>query len=268
MKVAFICVNYNNSNYTKEYVNSILKFKNDCSLKIIIVDNSSGKDDIDLLDKIIFQEVQIIKSNNNVGYFKGLNIGIDSLKEAEYDYVVIGNNDLTFDSNFINELSNEKFDSSIFVIAPNILKPDGSHQNPHILTKFSFIKRIYRRLYYTNYYISVVIQFIMNIIVGLRKSYDRDGNNKESVILMGYGACYILTPNFFDNFNNLDAPNFLMGEEGVLANQILSKKGQTLYKPNLIVYHHDHSSIGKLPSRKLYAFSKESYEYEIQNHKF
>ena len=55
MKVAFICVNYNNSNYTKEYVNSILKFKNDCSLKIIIVDNSSGKDDIDLLDKIIFQ---------------------------------------------------------------------------------------------------------------------------------------------------------------------------------------------------------------------
>ena len=268
MKICFICVNYNNSNYTKEYVNSILKFKNDCSLKIIIVDNSSGKDDIDLLDKISFQEVQIIKSNNNVGYFKGLNIGIDSLKKGEYDYVIIGNNDLTFDSNFIDELSNEKFVSSIFVFAPNIIKPDGSHQNPHIVSKFNFIKRLYRRLYYTNYYISVVLQFFMSLKIRLSKSYDREGSNREQLILMGYGACYILTQNFFKNFKSLDAPNFLMGEEGVLANQIFSKNGQTLYKPNLIVYHHDHSSIGKLPSRKLYAFSKESYEYERQNHKF
>ena len=196
MKIAFICVNYNNSNYTKEYINSVLTFRNDCSLKIIIVDNASEKDDIDQLDKISFQEVEIIKSNKNVGYFKGLNIGIDSINEDEYDYTVIGNNDLTFSTNFIIELSNEKLDSSIFVIAPNIIKPDGSHQNPHIVTKFSFIKRLYRRLYYTNYYISIVIQFFMSLKIRLSKSYDREGSHKEQLILMGYGACYILTQNF------------------------------------------------------------------------
>ena len=78
MKIAFICVNYNNFNYTRDYINSALKFRNDCFLKIIIVDNASEKDDINQLDKISFKEVEILKSKKNVGYFKGLNIGIDS----------------------------------------------------------------------------------------------------------------------------------------------------------------------------------------------
>ena len=112
------------------------------------------------------------------------------------------------------------------------------------------------------------MQFFMSLKIRLSKSYDRDGSNREQLILMGYGACYILTHDFFKNFKNLDAPNFLMGEEGVLANQILSKNGKTIYKPNIIVHHHDHTSIGKISNRKLYNFSKESYEYAFKNHKF
>ena len=46
MKIAFICVNYNNSNYTRDYINSALKFRNHCSLKVIIIDNASEKDDM------------------------------------------------------------------------------------------------------------------------------------------------------------------------------------------------------------------------------
>ncbi len=272
MKVAFICVNYNNSKVTIEYILNVIEIKQNFDVKIIIVDNASHETDILELEKFILDlnnnDVVLIKSIENLGYFKGLNLGINFIDKIEYDYVVIGNNDLNFNVNFINELTNVKIDSSIFVIAPNIIKPDGTHQNPHIPKKFTLIKKLYRRLYYSNYYISVALQLIMNLKAGLSKSYDREGNNRECLILMGYGACYILTQNFFNNFNCLDAPNFLMGEEGVLANQILSKNGKTLYKPYLIVYHLDHTSIGKLPTRKLYDFSKESYKYEINNHKF
>lgn len=268
MKIAFICVNYNNSNHTVEFIKSILKFKNECLYKVIVVDNASQKKDIKCLDEICFQNVEIIKSKKNVGYFKGLNIGINAVKNFEFDYIVIGNNDITFDKNFIKELTNSKFDKSTFVIAPNIIKPDGSHQNPHIVKKFNIFKRLYRRIYFANYHLSVLIQFFMNLIKSLSKSYDREGNNREQYILMGYGACYILTSNFFKNFINLDAPNFLMGEEGVLANQILSKNGKTIYKPNIIVHHLDHTSIGKIPDKKLYNFRKESYRYSIRNHKY
>jgi GT2 family glycosyltransferase len=268
MKIAFICVNYNNSKVTIEYILNVLEIKQNFDVKIIIVDNASHETDILELEKFILDlnnnDVVLIKSIENLGYFKGLNLGINFVDKVEYDYVVIGNNDLNFNVNFINELTNVKFDSSIFVIAPNIIKPDGSHQNPHILIKFTLIKKLYRRLYYSNYYVSVALQLIMNLKAGLSKSYDREGNDKESVILMGYGACYILTRNFFNNFNCLDAPNFLMGEEGVLANQVLSRNGQTLYKPDLIVYHHDHTSIGKLPSRSLFEYNRIAYYHFIK----
>ena len=82
---------------------------------------------------------------------------------------------------------------------------------------------------------------------------------------MGYGACYILTNNFFKKFDELDAPVFLMGEEGILTNQILSVSGNILYIPDLIVNHLDHSSIKKLTSRNLYRFSKISYKYYLKN---
>ena len=90
---------------------------------------------------------------------------------------------------------------------------------------------------------------------------DRVNNDIEHEILMGYGACYILTKFFFKHYRFLDAPVFLMGEEGILANQILEKNGKTIYNPSIIVYHHDHASIGKVGSKKLYEFSKQSYKY-------
>jgi GT2 family glycosyltransferase len=85
------------------------------------------------------------------------------------------------------------------------------------------------------------------------------------VILLGYGACYILTRNFFNNFNCLDAPNFLMGEEGVLANQVLSVNGITIYCPDLVVEHLDHTSISKLPTRRLFELNRQAYKHFIRS---
>jgi GT2 family glycosyltransferase len=56
-----------------------------------------------------------------------------------------------------------------------------------------------------------------------------------------------------------------MGEEGILANQIARAGGITMYQKELIVYHHDHSSIGKLPSKTLFDYSRISYKYYLEN---
>ena len=65
-----------------------------------------------------------------------------------------------------------------------------------------------------------------------------------------------------------DSSIFLMGEEGILTNQILSVSGNILYLPDLIVYHLDHSSINKLTSRNLYRYSKISYKHYLKNLKY
>lgn len=265
MKVAFICVNYNNSKVTIEYILNVIEIKQNFDVKIIIVDNASHETDILELEKFIIDlnnnDIVLIKSIENLGYFRGLNLGINYIDKVEYDYVVIGNNDLIFESNFINQLSIKNFNNNVFVISPNIIRIDGVHQNPHIVNKFNLIQRLYRKLYFSNYYIGNLIYLFYNRIRSYIVKEDRLDNDKEQIILMGYGACYILTKYFFVNFNELDAPLFLMGEEGVLANQVIGANGITLYCPDLIVNHHDHTSIGKLPSRWLFELNRIAYKH-------
>lgn len=267
MKLVFICVNYNNFGFTQKFIESInlLHGHSERDISIIIVDNKSTDNSIEELKKINKENVSVIFSDENIGYFKGLNLGIQAIDTKNYDYIMIGNNDLYFQQDFLLQLEKRKLDKEIFAIAPNIIRLDGIHQNPHIVEKFGTFAKIYRRLFFTNFYISILLQKIFNVFRSSLKPINRDGFDREQIITMGYGACYLLTRNFFLNFKELDAPNFLMGEEGVLANQIIGANGKTLYIPDLVVMHHDHSSIGKISNKKMYNFSRESYYYYLKH---
>ena len=72
----------------------------DISINCIVVDNSTDLNDSLLLVDICsrYDWVSIIKSDNNAGYFGGLNIGLRGISYKDYDAVVICNNDLDFDN--------------------------------------------------------------------------------------------------------------------------------------------------------------------------
>ena len=268
MTIAFICVNYNNSVITKTYLNSVLKINkiNDFSYRIIVVDNDSNPDQIDSLKSFIKEinnkNIELIISKTNVGYFRGLNLGLNSLDLNVYNYVVIGNNDIEFQNDFLQKLEDDILTPQTFVLAPNIIrKRDGIHQNPHIVKKFTFFQNLYRFMYFQNYYLSIVLNFLYGKIKSIVFPENRPGSNKEQEIIMGYGACYVLTKNFFKVFSELDAPVFLMGEEGILSNQVFSANGVIKYKPSLIISHLDHASLNMVQNRALYNYSKISYKY-------
>lgn len=262
MNVGFVCVNYNNSNVTIDFILNVVSLNLGHNLSIVIVDNASNSDDVNRLERFVKnKDVVFIKSVKNIGYFGGLNLGLDQLNKLEFDYIVIGNNDLNFAQNFLTILEKKNFEKGVLVVCPNIIRPDGIHQNPHVECRFSPLQKFYRKLYFKNYVIALLLQLIYDLYKKLFKRVDRKKFMEEKRILMGYGACYILTKGFFDIFGKLDAPNFLMGEEGVLANQVYKVNGTILYCPDLVVKHLDHTSIGKLPSRKLYEFNRLAYHH-------
>ena len=77
MKLAFIITNFNNSRYTLQFVNSVNCLDNHDDFIIIIVDNNSNIDNSLILKDIESQNrnVKVVYLNENIGYFKGLNIG-------------------------------------------------------------------------------------------------------------------------------------------------------------------------------------------------
>ena len=272
MNYSFLHVNYNNSGLTINCIESIYLMNQYSKLnfKIIIIDNNSNSDEREILklweNSHLSSNIIFLYLNENLGYFKAFNEGFKYLNHTDRSsYVIIGNNDLKFDKTFISRLNSQSYNNDVFVIAPNIINKDGLHQNPHLIKRFSFLRLTFYKLYYLNYYFAITLSAISDIL-SLRSSKKNKAQfDINGYITMGFGACFVLTPSFFTHFHKLDDYLFLMGEEGMLANQILEVGGRTFYDSSLIVYHDDHATFKKIPSRITYKHSKKSY-YIAQKH--
>lgn len=89
---SIIILTYNNIQHTKKCVDSILKKTKYPNYEIIIVDNDSKDETPDYLLKLQknHSNIKIVLNNENYGFAKGNNIGID---ESSGEYIILLNND-------------------------------------------------------------------------------------------------------------------------------------------------------------------------------
>jgi GT2 family glycosyltransferase len=253
-KILIITVNYNNSLLTVDLSENI--YKTFDSYDFYIVDNDSDEYNKSLLKNI--KTGTVIFNDKNCGYFQGINIVLERIDVDIYAKVIICNNDILFDETFYSVLIKSKYHENVYAISPRIYDMDGIDQNPMIKSKVSKFKIFFYDIYFMNYYLGrslyITWQFIKNIFKEEKIS------NVSGKIFMGYGAIYILTVSFFNKNRILDHPPFLMGEEAFLASQINKTGGVIYYDKDLIVFHKDHSSCSKIPTKKLYYITKQSYK--------
>lgn len=250
--ILIVTVNYNNAAITNQMIENIASLTETDEIQVIVVDNNSN-------DKSELKEndfTKVIYLPENIGYFPALNKGIESQNIKQYDYVIICNNDLTFEKNFFSLLQKKKYIEKVFSISPRILDMDGIDQNPVFEKCASSFKLFFYTLYYSNYYLGKLLYNTWQLI----KPKSKIESGKSHVIFQGYGAIYILTRNFFTKNTVLDCPPFLMEEEAFLGFQIDNSGGLQYYDKELIVHHKEHSSCKNIPSKKIYHYSKESYK--------
>lgn len=265
-KLAVVTVNYNNSRYTVDYVHNILKLCINFNVEIVVVDNHSIETEYTILQELEnVKNVHLVYSQSNIGYFKGLNLGLMTLQEGldKFKYTIVGNNDLKYYDGFFDELAKIKVAEDIFVLAPDIITIDGYHQNPHVRSRLGKLGLLKLKIYFSNYYVGtslhLITEFFRRKIINKLRNNSNYSPDKE-FIYMGIGALYILTDSFFHKFKKLDDNVFLYGEEALLANQIASVNGKILYVPELKVLHFESISTSKLPSRGRYIMTKKSYK--------
>lgn len=262
--VLFIFVNYNDSATTLNCIDSINKMAGTSSaIKIIIIDNASRADDFHSLEEKVrlIKNTALYRSEQNLGYFGGLNMGISKVGLIEGSYAVIGNNDLIFPPDFLESVQNKAdLFESFPVVSPNIITLDGIHQNPHVIKSISPFRELVYDLYFKSYYLALSIKIIARITKSFTDRKDELQHNVAQTIYQGYGACYILGPLFFKHFDRLWAPTFLMGEELFLSKQIESKGLKLFYEPSIVVNHCLHATMGKLPGRRKWEIERESHK--------
>ncbi len=105
-------------------INSFLK--TEITKKLFLIDNSPTDH---IRDKYIHPDIEYIFIGKNIGFGSGHNIVTDKIKSYS-KYHLILNPDVSFSPCVIpNLLAVMKNESSVAMIAPRVLFPDGSHQN-------------------------------------------------------------------------------------------------------------------------------------------
>ena len=261
--VSFICVNFNNSQYTEKFCESLSAQSGRGEVflvRCLVVDNSTDETDSARLKAICrkYEWIQYISSDRNLGYFGGLSRGLAQRPQEHSRFVVLCNNDLEFDPSFCRELLALAKDPRAFAICPDVVTLDGKHQNPHLLERVRVFRRFQFDLFFSHFYVACVLSFIRRLFLRLSVA-TLPSIQERREIHMGIGACYVLTENYFSHFDNLDCPVFLYGEEVFMSAQIHSKGGVLIYEPRLRVNHAGRAALSRIPRRVAYEYERKSY---------
>jgi GT2 family glycosyltransferase len=263
MKITYVCTNYNNSHFTVAAVASLAKNMGH-DLRVYVVDNASRPEELEQLRALAQSNsnVRLIASQENVGYFAGLNLGIAAARrdDAQSEWMVVGNNDLEFPADFCNcleRMQTEYRDHS--VVSPDVVTLDGKHQNPHVIAAISPIREIFYDLYYSNYWLGCLMQRCARAFPRATRRGDEDEWQTARGIYQGHGSVYLLTPKFFAQFEALWAPTFMMSEEFFLSHQLKQVGEQVWYSPGIRVLHHWHGALQTLPSRRRWDMARDAH---------
>lgn len=245
-KLGIIVLNYQTSDETIHFLESAYKFYGD--LRIVVIDNGSSQENKGkLLNSLIKKNTSFLYLENNLGYARGLNAGIQQLRSEGYLFIACSNNDILFlDDLSLHVLAESLSDESVAISGPRILTPKGRNQNPmlsdrpnrsraqHMLNYYSYPNIVSRLLFN---------RFILNPIKRqIRKNKKTYGTTTQFTQNNRYvyalnGAFFILGPRFFEYYNELDPHTFLYAEELILAEMAYKIDLKMLYVPNAQLFH-------------------------------
>lgn len=122
--ISIITINYNNRKDTFRFLRSIDKLSPK-NIEIIVVDNGS-KDNIVPVLQTYFPHVKGIRSEKNLGFAGGNNLG---LKKAKGEFIYFVNNDTVFLEDHFMSLADQLIHHpEIGAISPQLIYPDGRIQ--------------------------------------------------------------------------------------------------------------------------------------------
>jgi len=250
--VSVIIIQFNNSHFTINAIESLLKFHKD-NIEIILVDNNSTEPDATGFIKE-YPELKLIQCNNNLGFGAANNLAV---QKSSGDILLFLNNDVIVISEFIKKIENEFHkDSSIGIIGPKLFNGDITIQLscgnlPSIFTEL-FDKVLYAAVDKKN-------SFALNYS---ERKYIKKAE-KEWVT----GAALFITRKLFLKINGFDESFFMYFEDKDLCARVRNEGKKVLFFPESSLIHLRGGSFNKENQEFLLRKYRESQILYYQKHK-
>lgn len=242
--IVFTTVNYNNTIETRKFIESYIALDESQESLLLIVDNSEDKAECKELEQCYINEgnIKFIYSNTNLGYMPGGASAYNYVlsKGIEFDYFILSNNDIQFDSNDIIPTL-ERYQTSephTSLISPRLIS-SGSSINPYLYSRPTKYKMMLWTFILSNYYFAKL--FFSIISFKKKKENVKPSNSK---IYATHGSIFIFTRKFFLLGGRLDEIPFLYGEEIYVAEQIRCVGGNCDFVDSINVSHVGSATLG------------------------
>lgn len=241
-KIGYVILNYMTYQDSINCVNSILAI--DGQKIIVVVDNGSTNESYSLLLNQYkdISNVFVIRNENNIGFAKGNNIGINYIMSGNAcDFIVVLNSDtLIKQKNFAYIIEEEYNYSEFDVLGPQIQTVDGDiSSNPvstRMLTKNKILFLIMKRLIKLSLNYIKLNRFVNDCGVG-NHNLEEFNNNKRYENVKLHGACLIFSKKYLEKFEAFDSDTFLYFEEEILYKKIVKYGLKSVYLPELKIMH-------------------------------
>jgi GT2 family glycosyltransferase len=231
--ISVITVNFNQPKVTEELLRSIQV--TEASLEIIVIDNGS-KADIATDWQMKYPTIKFIRSERNLGFAGGNNLGI---KEATGEYLFLVNNDTEFTQGLVEKLV-EVMDADpvIGMISPKI--------------KYFSDKNLIQYAGYTpmNYYTC------RNSCIGLREKDEGQFDHITGPTAYCHGAAMMIRKEAVEKAGVMNENFFLYYEEVDWCERIKRAGYQAWVCTDALIYHKESISVGKKSKLKEYFMNR------------
>lgn len=241
--ISIITVNYNGLQDTGEMIESLESHLHTCSYEIIVIDNGSQKNEAILIQKQ-FPSVRVIRSDKNLGFAGGNNLGIHN---AIGKYIFLLNNDTFLEDDSIYFLYKTlEQHPEVAAVSPKIkfAAPPRNIQYAGFtpLTRYTLRNQGigYNEPDYGQYDISGPTAFLHGAAMMIRR---------EAILQAG------LMPEIY----------FLYYEEIEWCSRMLRCGYQLYYDPRCTIYHKESSSTGIDSPLKTYYLTRNRLLYAWRN---
>jgi GT2 family glycosyltransferase len=220
--VTLVIVNYNGADDTIACLEGIRSLEWPArALKVVVVDNASGGDDVERIRQAA-PGVRVIASKNNLGFAGGCNLGA---AKADTDHLAFINNDARPEPGFLQAAVGALTrNPGVGAVAAKVLDWEGNRVD-FVDSALSWYGQGFK----------------------LHVGAEDDGSfDTEHDVLFGTGSALVVRRSAFEQVGGFDERYFMFFEDVDLGWRLWLAGHRVRFVPGALVYHRHHASMSKL----------------------
>ncbi|MBQ8887822.1 MAG: glycosyltransferase family 2 protein [Candidatus Gastranaerophilales bacterium] len=221
LDLSIVIVTYNSSKYIESCLNSIYEKTLKTRYEIIIIDNNSKDNTVDIINEK-YKDIILIKNNNNLGFAKAINKGS---KIAKGEYLLFLNPDTILLNNTI-DIFKEK-----------------ALQYPQIALFGGYLLGEQDQMVYSCGFLPSKLDILKLYLFNGKGIKPRKINiNKEQQVEIISGVDFYIKKEVFEKLNGFDEDYFLYHEEVDFCRKLKKNKYKALFVPSAKMRHFEMKS--------------------------